>query len=299
LQLIASEGIAMSVTLQPAPPVVDQPVNIASISDGDSGIRKQSFPVRALYIGEHINLRPFVPTKRVTSQQPAIVPTIDGGLAMVFRYGGVVFFDVSVHNQHAFLSELVPMVTHAYEQSEIEEIAISVDDQKADGDVSETITLKNASLERLQTVAAVLSKSVALAQYEADVAQNFEQIEPFAIQLENSGRGGRNMRQLLRHIGRTLLNEFKMVARAEVTDRPDLIWDRPDLAQLYRRLEDEFELRERAAILDRKLDLISRTVNTVVDLLQKSRSMRVEWYIVVLIVSELVLTIYQLMSKGG
>lgn len=85
------------------------------------------------------------------------------------------------------------------------------------------------------------------------------------------------MRQLLRHVGRALLNEHKMVARVEVVDRPDLLWERPELEQLYLRLEGEFELRERAAILDRKLDLISRTAGTVLDLLHKRCSSRVEW----------------------
>ena len=105
------------------------------------------------------------------------------------------------------------------------------------------------------------------------------------------------MRLLLRHVGRALLDELKMVARAEVTDRPEVIWDHPDLAHLYRRLEDELELQERAAILDRKLELISRTVETVLDLLQKRRSVRVEWYIVILIVAELALTLYQLFVR--
>jgi uncharacterized Rmd1/YagE family protein len=106
------------------------------------------------------------------------------------------------------------------------------------------------------------------------------------------------MRLLLRHIGRVLLDEMKMVARAEVTDRPELIWDHPDLEQLYLRLEDEFELQERAAILDRKLELISRTVETVLDLLQKRRSVRVEWYIVILIVMELALSLYQVFVRS-
>jgi uncharacterized Rmd1/YagE family protein len=160
------------------------------------------------------------------------------------------------------------------------------------------VVVKERSSERLEVVASVLGKSVALAQYEADVAANIDQIEPFAKQLERSGRGGRNMRQLLRHIGRALLNEHKMVARVEVVDRPELLWEHPELEQLYLRLEDEFELRERAAILDRKLDLISRTAGTVLDLLQKRRSIRVEWYIVVLIVLEIVLSIYGLLGSG-
>ena len=58
--------------------------------------------------------------------------------------------------------------------------------------------------------------------------------------------------------------------------------------------EYEFELRERAAIMDRKIDLIARTASTVLDLLQKRRSIRVEWYIVILIVLEITLSVYGL-----
>ena len=259
-------------------------------------ITKLSFAARAVYIGEHIDLRGFVQSKRIPAQQPAIVPIPDGGLAMIYRYGAVVFFDVEVTYQQRFLEDLDPLVEHAYEHPETEELNISITDQKPEGEIGETVVLKDASVERLQTVAAVLSKSVALAQYEADAAANFDRIEPFAVQLEQSGRGGQNMSLLLRHVGRALLDELKMVARVEVVDRPDLIWDHPDLEQLYLGLEDEFELQERAAILDRKLELISRTVGTVLELLQKRRSMRVEWYIVILIVMELALTLYQLVT---
>jgi uncharacterized Rmd1/YagE family protein len=180
----------------------------------------------------------------------------------------------------------------------MEEASVRIDSQCREGVENGLVVLKDGSNERLEIVGAALSKSVALAQYETDVSANFDQIEPFAKQLKRSGRGGRDMGQLLRHIGSALLNEHKMVARVEVVDRPELLWEHPELEQLYLRLEDEYELRERAEILDRKLDLISRTAGTVLDLLQKRRSVRVEWYIVVLIILEIAISIYSLFAHG-
>ena len=55
---------------------------------------------------------------------------------------------------------------------------------------------------------------------------------------------------------------------------------------------------QRAEILDRKLELISRTVSTTLDLLQTQRGHRVEWYIVGLIVFEIVLTLYEMFFRG-
>lgn len=67
------------------------------------------------------------------------------------------------------------------------------------------------------------------------------------------------MRELLRHIGGPLLIRTKSVWRVEVSDRPEILWERPNLEILCSRLVDEHELAERHLVLDRKLALITRT----------------------------------------
>ena len=56
---------------------------------------------------------------------------------------------------------------------------------------------------------------------------------------------------------------------------------------------------ERFTALNRKLELVSRTVETALGILQHRRSLRVEWYIVLLIVFEIGLTLYQLFWIGS
>jgi uncharacterized Rmd1/YagE family protein len=88
--------------------------------------------------------------------------------------------------------------------------------------------------------------------------------------------------------------QHKMVGRVEVSEKPDLLWERPDLERLYLQLEDEFELSERHTALERKLDLIHATATTALEMVRDRRSLRVEWYITVLIVVEIALTLYEL-----
>jgi uncharacterized Rmd1/YagE family protein len=257
----------------------------------------QSLVARAIYVGERIDLRTLSQSSRFTAQQPVVKPLQDGGTGIVFRYGAAVFIDGSEASREQFLRELAPLVEDRYERPETEEMIVSVDAEKREGVEGGRILVRDLSSERLQIVAAVLAKSVALAQYENDVTAIFDRIEPYAVDLERGGRGRTDMRFLLRHIGQALLNEHKMVARVEVSDRPELLWEHPELEQLYLRLEDEFEIEERAAILDRKLELISRTVETTLDLVQKDRGIRVEWYIVILIVFEILLSLYDIFSR--
>ena len=66
-----------------------------------------------------------------------------------------------------------------------------------------------------------------------------------------------------KQIGNALLVQQRVAGRVAVTDKPDVLWDRPDLERLYARLEDEYELKERADALFRKLSVIADTARSL------------------------------------
>ena len=156
------------------------------------------------------------------------------------------------------------------------------------------IAIRDTDLQRLQIVAHTLAKSVVLAQYELRVKEVFEQVEPLAEALHKGRGSGARGPALLRQIGSVLLTQARTVGRIEVTEKPELTWEQPALERLYARLGEEYELRERDVALGRKLEVISRTAQTFLDLLYNRRSLRVEWYIVILILLEIALTLYEL-----
>jgi uncharacterized Rmd1/YagE family protein len=196
------------------------------------------------------------------------------------------------------VDQLARLVGQPYAKRETEETRLRVDPAGEERVEGGEVVLHEASVESLQVIADVLAKSVVLGFYEASLAAVFDAVEPFAQGLKGGGRATPKDRDLLRYIGDTLLTQHKMVGRVEVGEKPDVLWELPGLNRLFSRLEDEHELQERRLALDRKLDLISRTVETLVDLLQNKRALRVEWYIVLLIVIEIFLTLYQLLFLG-
>jgi uncharacterized Rmd1/YagE family protein len=58
-----------------------------------------------------------------------------------------------------------------------------------------------------------------------------------------------------------------------------------------------FSLAQYVEVVESKLDLIGRTIQTAIDLIQSRRSLRVEWYIVILIVFEIALTLYEMFIR--
>jgi uncharacterized Rmd1/YagE family protein len=150
------------------------------------------------------------------------------------------------------------------------------------------------NLPSLQLVAAVLAKSVVLAEYESGAAQVFDQVEPFAISLQTQKFRRGRAEALLKQIGNCLMIQHKIVGRVEIIDKPELLWEYPELDRLYTRLEDEYEIRERHQALERKLDLVSRTAETALELQHQNTGLRLEWYVVILIVIEVLLSLYEL-----
>jgi uncharacterized Rmd1/YagE family protein len=146
-------------------------------------------------------------------------------------------------------------------------------------------------------IADALSKSVVLARDEREVSSVVEVVEPFARQLAEKGRAPEGRRAILKHIGNALLVQHRVSGRVAVADKPDVVWDRPVLDRLYTRLEDEYELKERAEALSRKLAVISDTAEVLTDMINTNRSLRLELIIVLLIMSEIVITAYQILSK--
>ncbi len=251
--------------------------------------------VRACLISERLHLRGFYGSPPEFA--PLVVPTGASGLAMLFRYGAVVLFNMSDVEQKAFLEELRPRMEKPLRRAEIEDIRIFASNTQAEGMTADGIGITDLSLQRLKVIAIVLARSVALQRYEATMAEAFDVVEPLAQQIEREGGGTRILKDLLRHIGGSLLVQTKMIGRVEIQDKPDLLWDQPELERLYLRLEMEYELRDRNTVLERKLALISHTAETTLNLLHNRRMLRVEWYIVILIVIEVVLYTYEIWWK--
>jgi uncharacterized Rmd1/YagE family protein len=94
-----------------------------------------------------------------------------------------------------------------------------------------------------------------------------------------------------------MLVQNRVSGRVAVAEKPDVVWDRPDLERLYARLQDEYELKERAEALSRKLSLISDTAEMLTDMIDTQRSLRLEIMIVLLILFEIVITGYQIVTR--
>jgi uncharacterized Rmd1/YagE family protein len=230
----------------------------------------------------------------VVSTAPLTYKYGKDGFVTLFRYGVVVMIGLTVEEEEEVLKSLRPRLIRPVQPAEEESVVIDLipdkDEQIMPGG---PIALKAITPDSLIVVADALSKSVVLAHDERQVASVFDLVEPFARQLAEKGRASAGRGPIFKQIGNALLVQQRVAGRVAVTDKPDVLWDRPSLERLYARLEDEYELKERTDALFRKLSVISETAQVLTDILDTKRSFRLEMIIVVLIAVELLVAGYQ------
>ena len=255
-------------------------------------VRSERLTARALVVGDRIDTAG-LERPDTLAQSPLAFRAGTGGMVALFRFGVAVMVGLSPLEEEDLLKQLRSRISGPRGRGDDETATILLTD-KDETEAGGPIHIKNLSPERFLVVADALAKTVALARDEREVNKVFDFIEPFARTLAEKGRAPVNRSAMLRLIGQALLAQHRVSGRVAVEEKPDVLWDRPDLERLYARLEDEYELKERAVALKRKLEVIVETAHALTDIIDANRATRLEATVALLIVLELVVSLAQI-----
>ncbi len=267
-------------------------------ASGKPDLVPQTLTIRALMLGDRINPSGLDIRDLISSAPVAF--RFRSGLVVIFRYGVVVLIGLGASEEATVLETIKPRVAgelSPYEE-ETAQAQLCSDESAEAIPPGGPICISKFSDDRLLLIADALAKSTALARDERRVAAVFDVIEPFARELAEHGRTPRRYKAMLQLIGNALLVQQRVSGRVAIGEKPDVLWEKPQLDRLYSRLEDEYELKERLDALERKLTVISETANALTDIIDTRRSLRLEMAIVVLIVVEIAIVCFQILAAG-
>ena len=264
------------------------------LESGTSGNGNRLVTARALLLGDRLDTAG-LERHNVLSTTPMAFRIETGAFVVLFRYGVAVLVGMTSAQEDEIIRSLDGRISGRFARSEVETAQIEVAPEKDEQVTpSGVIALKALLPEHVLIIADALATNLILAHDERNVSAVFDSTEPLARELAEHGRTQGGRRSILKHIGNALLVQQRVSGLVAVAEKPDVLWDRPDLERFYARLEDEYELKERADLLTRKLTVISDTAKALADIIDTERSLRLERIIIALILIETIFAAYQI-----
>ena len=253
--------------------------------------------VRALLLGNRIQTAGL--ERRDAFSTTPLAFRIEGGAFLVlFRYGVAVLFGMSPSQEDEIIRSLDGRIVGRLARRGEETTQIAIEPDKDEQITPNgTIVLKALLPEHVLIIADAIATNLILAHDERNVSAVFDVIEPLARELAEHGRTPVGRRALLKHIGNALLVQQRVSGLVAVAEKPDVLWERADLERFYARLEGEYELKERADLLTRKLTVVSDTAKALADIIDTERSLRLERIIIALILFDTILAGYQIFLR--
>ncbi len=249
---------------------------------------------RALQLGERIDLKG-LEREDVFSAIPLAFHTPEGGTVVLFKSGTAVFLGLNPVAEDALIESLGSRIAgplpEGERESETARLVVKADADDLSGPAG-TLNLRGLDQNRILLVAEAMATSVALAYDERRIARAFDRIGPLTERLKQGRLPDQPQRELVSQIGDALSIQERLASRVDLEEKPGVLWDHPELERLWTRLVDEYDLTVRSRAIARKLDVIRETSETLTDLISTRTSHRLEWYIIALILLEVVLGLY-------
>src|ERR1043166_3804139 len=140
---------------------------------GKKCMGNKEISVRALQLGEHIDVKG-LEREDAFSSVPLAFRTSGGGMAVLFKSGAAVFFDMNPVDEEGLIRNLAPRISSPLEDRETESVRLLVKPDEEEGvSTASGLQIKTADPNRLLLVAEALAMSVTLAYDERRIALAF------------------------------------------------------------------------------------------------------------------------------
>ena len=230
---------------------------------------------------------------KIINAEPLLAEMAPMKMIGLFEFGSAVFFNMDADEISRARESLMKC---AIRPNRI----ISEDDftlffGKSTGTIEGTDRLHVSEFNRdyALLVSTILSRSVSIEYYETQVNNAMAKFEQIVNVLSQQGKMPGNRKDLVKRVGFGLGVEYELAYNLSVFDDPDIIWDGGEkINELYINLKKAFDIEDRIDIIREKLSIISRSSTFIISRLESRRSNMLEWIIIILIISEIILILF-------
>jgi uncharacterized Rmd1/YagE family protein len=263
---------------------------------------KKSFSLFCLYLGDSIDLKKLQENLKkypfITREHPIVLKVGLGQYVVLTKFGTITFWNVSKKLREELIEEISPFVENFNKNYNYLD-TLKVFTGKDIEDVKfGRVYLTKIDKEKIQIISFVLSQSVALERFEKEIEERILELEKVINVLKSGTWKGLKERRLLNQFGDILSMKQRTISHLSLFDKPETTWERPEIERLYNKLYFEFELPDRFDILNEKIKFLSDHNKILLDFISTQRSNFLEAIIVILILIEILIFIFEVFFLG-
>lgn len=221
--------------------------------------------------------------------------------AFFFSFGTVVFWGFSYDEISEMLGKLTSVSVHIlpkehrtedefdYEHTNIVQVKIHQDQiflpEDDEGGLSQ-ISLSYA-----------IAQSVKLSVFENTVFDMIEKTNDIPRMLASTGSTQLSKNAISKLRGELFLTQSSINLSFDLLDTPDFFWEHPEAEPVYQKMARYLEVVPRIEVMNKKLEVIHNLFGVLAEEQNHKHSAKLEWIIIILIVIEVIITVFHDLLK--
>jgi len=233
------------------------------------------------------------------SELQGIIGQPEYKMVYIFHFGSLVFLNFQHHDIMDFMNYIKKIEVGVIYPN----LFKYVDDYKIESSLDGVLAINNEYMVtkeqadyQLDIVSIILAKSVALDKIEMEISLLLDDIENVVNDL-HQGKLTVSDEKLAKMSASILEFKLSTISYIMLLDKPAITWNHEEASELFDGLAALFELNERYGKNRHKIDTLMDITEVFSGLAHAKRSTRLEWAIIILIVIEVILSLYDLFFK--
>jgi required for meiotic nuclear division protein 1 len=253
------------------------------------------YRVKAIHVAEKLRLKDlrerFTREPMEFSNYELIVRYSEDSYLFVYNYGSVVFFNVSDELQEKELSAIQEYRMPSDQARATDLFMFEVDNVLSPKVYFDRVVAPKLSTEYTKITCMLLAESTALEYYEVLIESLLEKTNHFSRKLQTQGKMLESSEDLIKFIGLCLNTKQEIISNLYIVDSPDETWDSGELDRLHQEMKIMMDVDVRYRALEYKIKIIQESIEVIVDLAKSKRETLLEIIVILLIMSEIIVSI--------
>ncbi|HEC58838.1 hypothetical protein LCGC14_1083110 [marine sediment metagenome] len=222
-------------------------------------------------------------SRRASLLKDVLLIDHDNAYSMVFPYGVVVHWNVSLDDRRKLQTELFEFATDIHQVIEEDNFRyrVNAEQHRIKFDCIEMSS--DAENKNLVAVSHAMAQSIKLSSFENHAQDTIETTKHLPKSLAKTGKINLSKKALAKIRGQLFLTNSDIILKFDLLDIPEFFWEYPEYQTLYTQMTNYLELSQRTNILSKKLETIHILLEMLADEQKHHHSSTLEWIIIILI----------------